>query len=122
MEEKIPVWFTNCLTKNKAVLYQDGRIQIGLTKDIKAPEAHFNLFYSNKSGATLKNFSAGAEQRGVGSEHRLHGGEGHHRGWLEREAADHGVLRQAVQGESHADGVVHVQGKSYELPTSSLWW
>ena len=58
VEEKIPVWFTNCLTKNKAVLYQDGRIQIGLTKDIKAPEAHFNLFYSNKSGATLKNFSA----------------------------------------------------------------
>ena len=70
VEEKIPVWFTNCLIKNKAVLYQDGRIQIGVTKDIKAPEAHFNMFYSNKSGVTLKNFSAelSSEESGLNIE------------------------------------------------------
>lgn len=69
-EEKIPTWFTNCLIKNKAVLYQDARIQIGITKDIQVPEAHFNMFYSNKSGAVLKNFSAelASEESGLNIE------------------------------------------------------
>ena len=66
VEEKIPVWFNNCVTKKKAVLYQDARIQIGVTKDVQAPTARYNMFYSNKSGATIKNFSAEIESEESG--------------------------------------------------------
>ena len=65
-EEKMPVWFNKCVTKSKAVLYQDDRIQIGVTKDVQGSVARFNLFYTNKSGAALKKFSAEVESEESG--------------------------------------------------------
>lgn len=65
-EEKMPMWFNKCVTKSKAVLYQDDRIQIGVTKDVQGSVARFNLFYTNKSGAALKKFSAEVESEESG--------------------------------------------------------
>ena len=64
--ELMPGWFNNCVIKNKAVLYKDERIQVGVTKDVQAPTARFNMFYSNKSGAVMKNFSAEIESEESG--------------------------------------------------------
>ena len=65
-EEKLPAWFNKCVTKEKAVLFQDEHLQIGMTKDVQGATARFNLFYTNKSDSTLKKFSAEVESEESG--------------------------------------------------------
>ncbi|KAK8795582.1 hypothetical protein WA158_000239 [Blastocystis sp. Blastoise] len=61
-EEKMAGWYLNCLIKNKAVLYQDARIQVGIQKSFEGAEGSITFFFTNKGNATLEDFSASIEE------------------------------------------------------------